>query len=88
MADPSGNSPPKYHLLLSQKPSHSGNIEVLISISFIWEDDLIEKLENNQWKCFWCNVKFQGINVTKILAHVIRTKFMRIKRCTNVVLIT
>ena len=30
----------------------------------------------------WCDVKFQGINATKALAHVIGTKSMHIKRCT------
>ena len=82
MADPSGNSPSKYHLIFSQKPSNSDNIAVLSSISSIWEDDIIEKLENNQWKCLWCDVKFQGINATKFLAHVIGTKCIHIKRCT------
>ena len=82
MADPSGNSPSKYHLLFSRKPSNSGNISVLSSISFISEDDHIEKLENNQWKCIWCDVKFQGINATKYLARVIGTKCMHINRCT------
>ena len=78
MADPSVNSPSKYHHLFSQKPSHSVNIEVLSFISSIWEYDHIEKLENNQWKCLWCNVKFQGINASKYLAHVIGTKYMHI----------
>ena len=49
----------------------------------IWEDDQIEKLEDNQWKCLWCDITFQGINVTKALAHVIGTKSMHIKRCTD-----
>ena len=80
MEDPSGNSPSKYHLIFSPKPLHSGNFEVLSSISSIWEDDHVEKLENNQWKCLWCNVKFQGINETKSLTGVIGTKCMHIKR--------
>ena len=83
MACPSVNSPSKYHHLFSWKPSHVGNIEVLSSISSIWEDDHIEKLKNNQWKCLWCNVKFQGINATKSLAHLIGTKFMHITRCMD-----
>ena len=82
MADPSGNSPSKYHLLFSQKPLNSGNIDVLSPISSIWEDDHIEKLENDQGKCIWCNVKVQGINATKSLSHDIGTKCMHIKRCT------
>ena len=81
MADPSGKSPSKYHILFSQKPLHSGNIEVLSYISFIKEDNHVEKLENNPRKCLWCNVKFHGINATKALAHVILTKYMHIKRC-------
>ena len=81
MADPYVNSPSKYHLLFIRKPSNSGNIVVLTSISSIWEDKHIEKLEDNQWKCLWCDVKFQGINTTKALAHVIGTKSMHIHRC-------
>ena len=82
MADPYGNSPSNYHLLLSRKPSNSDNIAVLRSISSIWEDDHIDNPEDNQWKCLCCDVKFQGINVTKYLSHVIGTKCMHIKRCT------
>ena len=82
MADPYGNSPSKYHLLFSRKPSNSVNIVVLSSISSIWEDKHTEKLEDNQWKCLWWDVKFQGINSTKALARVIGTKIMHIKRCT------
>ena len=70
-------------MLLSRKPSNSVNIEVLSSISSILEDDHIDKLENNHWKCLWCDIKFQGINVTKALDHVIGTEFMNIKRCTD-----
>ena len=82
MADPYGNSPSKYHLLFRRKPSNSKNIAVLTSIKSIWDDDQIEKLEDNQWKCLWCDVTFQGFNATKALAHVIGTKCMHIKRCT------
>ena len=57
-------------------------IAVLTSIKSIWEDDQIEKLEDNQWKCLWYDVTFQGINATKALAHVIGTKSMHIKRYT------
>ena len=82
MLDPYGNSPSKYHLLFGCKPSNSGNIVVLTFIKSIWEDDYIEKLEDNQWKCLWCEIIFQGINATKALAHVIGTKSMHIKQCT------
>ena len=48
MADPYGNSPSNYYLLLIRKPSNSGNTTVLSSISSIWEDEHIEKIEDNQ----------------------------------------
>ena len=83
MADPYGNSPSEYHLLFGHKPSNSGNTAVLSSIKSIWEDKHIEKIEDKQWKCLWCDVTFQGINATKALAHVIGTKIMHIKRCTD-----
>ena len=83
MADPHGNSPSKYHLLFGRKPSNSKNIAVLTSIKLIWDDYQIEKLEDNQWKCLWCDVTFQGINATKALARVIGTKCMLIKRFTS-----
>ena len=82
MADPYGNSPWKYYLLFCRKPSYSGNIALLTSIKSICEDDHIEKLEYNQWKCLWCDVTFQGVNATKALALVIGTKSMHIKLCT------
>ena len=82
MAYPYDNSPSKYHLIFSHKPSNLGNIVVISSISSIWEDKHIENLEGNQWKCLWCDVKFQGINAKKALTHVIGTKSMHMKRCT------
>ena len=74
MADPYGNSPSKYHFLFSRKTLNLGNIAVLSYISSIWEEKHIEKLENNQWKCLWCDVKFQGINAKKALAHLLEPK--------------
>ena len=56
MSDPPGNSPSKYHHLFSWKPLQVGNIEFFSSISYIWEDDRIERLENIQWKCLLCKV--------------------------------
>ena len=82
MEDPHGNSPSKYHLLFGRKPSKSKNIAVLTSIKSIWDDDHIEKLEDNKWKFLWRDFTFQGVNATKALAHVIGTKCMHIKRCT------
>ena len=77
----SSNSTSKYHLLFSRKLSNSVNIAVLSSIKYIWEDKYIENLRDNQWKCLWCDVKFQDINAKKSLAHVIGTKIMHINIC-------
>ena len=82
MKDPYGNSTSNYHPIFSRKPSNSGNIAVLSSIPSIWEDDHIKKLEDNQWNYLWGDVKFQGINETKDLDHVIGTKCIHINRCT------
>ena len=82
MADPHGDSPSKYHILFGRKSSNSKNIVVLTSIKSIWDDEHIEKLEDNKWKCLWCDFTFQGLNATKALAHVIGIKSMHIKRCT------
>ena len=85
MADPYGNSPSKYHLIFSRKRTNSGNIAVISSISTILEEKHTEKLEDNLSKCLWCDVKFQVINAKKALAHVIGTKIMLIKRCTDLI---
>ena len=71
---------PQSIIFFSRKPSNQVNIAVISSIISIWEDRHIEKLKDNQWKCLWCDVKFQGINATKSLARVIGTKSMHIKR--------
>ena len=70
-------------ILIIYPIENSFNIVVISSTSSIWEDDHIEKLEKNQWKCLWCNAKFQGINATQSLAHVIGTKCGHIKRCID-----
>ena len=53
----------------------------MISISSIWDDDHILRLDENKWQCFWCNTRFQGINATKAFAHVLGKKGMHIKIC-------
>ena len=80
MEDPPSNSTSNYRHLFSQKPLHVGNIKSISSIMSIWGYDRIDRLENNQWKCLWWNVKFQGFNATKALDHVIGTKCMHINR--------
>ena len=82
MVYPYGNSASKYHLLFRCKLSNLGNIAVLSSIKSIWKYKHIEKLKDNQWKFLWRDIKYQDINATKALGHVIGTKSMHIKRCT------
>ena len=53
----------------------------LIFISFILDDDRIQRLDENNWQCLWCNEKFQGNNASKDLAHVLGKRGMNIKSC-------
>ena len=50
-------------------------------ISSIWEDYHVEKLDNNHWKCLWCNNKIQVINATKDLNGVLGIQGMHIMCC-------
>ena len=55
MSDPSSYSPPNYHPLFNKKePSPETNMN-LYFISSIWDDDLIERLGDDKWKCIWCD---------------------------------
>ena len=56
--------------------------QTLNLISFIWEDDQIEKLDNYQWKFLWFEITFQGINYTKGLDQVFR-KASNPEACTR-----
>ena len=47
MSDPPGNSPSEYHHLFSRKTYNIGNDEVISENLYIWEDDRIQRLENN-----------------------------------------
>ena len=78
MSDTPVNSPSKYHHLFSKKTSHIEKNEVLSYITSIWEYGRTEWLENNQWKCLWCNLIFEGINSTKDIYVVIITRIMHI----------
>ena len=40
-------------------------------ISSIWDDDHIQRFDENNWQCLWCYKKFQGMNATKALAQVL-----------------
>ena len=47
----------------------------------IWDDDCIESLDENNQKCIWCDNKFQVINDTKDISHVLVTKDVYTNSC-------
>ena len=79
MSDPSRESSPYLHHMFQQSYSSPRMNYALNFISSIWEDNRIEKLDNNQCDCLWCDIPFQGINATKALAHVLGIRIMHIK---------
>ena len=40
-------------------------------MSYIWDDDHIQRIDENNWKFLWCNKIFQGIDATKAIARVL-----------------
>ena len=42
----------------------------LPNIDVIWQDEFIEKMDSNKWRCVWCKQTFKGTNATKALMHV------------------
>ena len=51
----------------------------------IWDIKVIETFGRNRknfsWKCKWCNTMFQGMNATKLMAHLSKTSGFSIKIC-------
>ena len=71
----------KYNYLFNNENT-CAEIETNIDfISSFWDDDLIQRLDENKWQCLWCKTSFEGINVTKALAHVLGKKGVYIKSC-------
>ena len=60
MSDSSNNSSPRIHCMSRKSDFPPRMSQELNFISSIWEDDYIEKLANNQWKCLWCDNTFLG----------------------------
>jgi hypothetical protein len=58
-----------------------------VSISSIYEDDMIEKFTGDdgkpRWKCKWCATSFAGWNATKALRHVNKVANCSVKVCTG-----
>ena len=79
MSDSYSNSSPLIHHMFRKSDFPPGMNQKLDFISFIWEDDRIEKPDNNQCKCIWCNNTFRGINASKALDHAIGIRGMHIR---------
>ena len=59
MSEPPGKSPSKYHDIFSRKPLHIGNNKISSYITYIWEDEHIEMVGSNKWKCLSHNFIFR-----------------------------
>ena len=82
MSDSSSMSYSKIRHLFPKTDSTSRMEAIINFISSIYEDDRVEKLEN-QWKYLWCVIAYQGINITKYLAHLLGTRCVYIKSCND-----
>ena len=71
----------KHYYLFNNEKMYAETETKLDLISSTWDDDHIQRLDENNWECLWCNTSFQGINATKALAHVLGKKSMHIKSC-------
>ena len=74
MYDHSSNSPINYVFFLNKGNSFSERKMKQDFISSVWDDDLIEGIDENKWKYFWYNNIFNGINANKALSHLLITK--------------
>ena len=84
MSAPLSKSSSNHHPLFNKEKVCSEKEMKLDFISSIWDDDRIQRLDENKCQCFWCSNIFQGINDTKAMAHVLGTKGMHIKSCYEV----
>ena len=78
MSSPRNQSSPALHSFLNKEKTSAETTTKLDIISFIWDDYHIQRPDEKNWQCLWCNQTFQGINATKALAHVLGKKDMHI----------
>ena len=71
----------KYHVLFNNEKSFAETETKLYFIWSIWDYDHIMRLYENNLQYLWCIKKFQGINATKALDHVLGKKGIYIKIC-------
>ena len=81
MLSPTSQSYPEFHSFFNKEKTSAETATKLDIISSIWDDDHIRRVDEKNWQCLWCNQIFQGINATKVIAHVLGKKGMHIKIC-------
>ena len=69
MSSPRSQSSPALHSFFNKEKTSAETTTKLDIISSIWDDDHIQRLDEKNWQCLWCNQTFQGINATKALAQ-------------------
>ena len=78
MSSTTSQSSSAFHSFFNKEQTSAETKTWLDFISSIWDDDHIQRLDEKNWQCLWCNQNFQVINVTKALAHVLGKKDMHI----------
>ena len=81
MSSSKSQSLSKYHVLFNNEKSCAETETKLYFILYIWDYDHIMRLDENNLQYLWCTKKFQGINATKALDHVLGKKGMYINIC-------
>ena len=81
MSSTKSKSSSAFHSLFNEKKINSETETKLDFISYIWDDDHILILDENNWQLLCCNTRFQVMNSTKALAHVLGKKGIHIKSC-------
>ena len=79
MSSTANQSSSKFHSFFNKENTSAETKTKLDFILYIWDDDHILKLDENNCQCLWCNTSFQGINATKALADVLWKKGIYIK---------
>ena len=68
-----------FYLLFNNEKKYAETETNINFISYSWDDDHIQRFEENNWQCLCWNKIFQVINDTKDIAHLMGKKGMHIK---------
>ena len=78
MSSSASQSLSKYYSLFYNEKTCSETETKIHFISYIWYDDHILGIDENNWQCLWCNTSLQVINATKDISRVLGKKGMHI----------